>query len=419
MIEGEIIKFYREKMGLTQAMLGEGICTTTHVSKIERGKTAYSPDIIALFSDRLGININHEVQSFYNLEKKLHLWHDALIMKKEAQIEEGKAELEQMPFIEYSQYAAHYNLLRARYYFHHQNLDMVKQILTYVKKEFSDLSPFEKNLFYHLQGMYYISNYTSLSSEDHQKAIKVLKMINIDEYRNEEFYHHLAIAYHYGSSKILAYKYAEMALKFFQRTNNYLFAISSETLMLLQYGSELEMNFNEVVERYKDLIHNCEVLGDRERKAILLNNLGVKYFKREEYETALYYFEESINETENKKSINYLRRLCNYLETCTEGTLLEKEILLSVMKRALALAKMLKSPVHITLIKLFKLKAEGAREKYYQYLSDEALPFFYSTNNKFYIEQFGKKLYKYYIEIKEFQKAAELYESIEDTFVSM
>lgn len=414
MIEGEIIKFYREKMGLTQAMLGEGICTTTHVSKIERGKTAYSADIIAMFSDRLGINIHHEVQSFFNLEKKLHLWHDALIMKKEAQIEEIKAELEQMPFIEYSQYAAHYYLLRARYYFNHSNLEMVNQTLTYVKKEFHNLSSYEKNLFYHLQGMFYISNYASLSNEDHQKAIKVLKKINIDEYRNEEYYHHLALAYHFGSSKILAYKYAEMALKFFQRTNNYLFAISSETLMLLQYGSELEINFSEVVERYKDLIHNCDVLGDRERKAILLNNLGVKYFKRQEYETALYYFEESINVTENKKSVAYLRRLCNYLETCTEGALIEKEILLNILKRAASLAKALKSPVHSTLIKLFKLKAEGNLNKYYQFLDEEALPFFYSTNNKFYIEQFGKKLYKYFVEVKEYQKAAELYEKIED-----
>jgi HTH-type transcriptional regulator, quorum sensing regulator NprR len=419
MIEGEIIRFYREKMGLTQAMLGEGICTTTHVSKIERGKTAYSPDIIALFSDRLGINISQEVQSFYNLDKQLHQWHDALIMKRDTQIEEIKNELEQLPFIDYSQYAAHYHLLKVRYYFHHQNLEMVKQTINYVTKEFQELTSYEKNLLYHLQGMYYIQINTSLSNEDHQNAIKILKQINIDEYRNEEYYYHLAIAYHFGNSKILAYKYAEMALNFFKRTNNYLFAISAESLMLLQYGSELEMNFSEVVERYKNLIHNCDVLGTRDRKAILLNNLGVKYFKRAEYEQALYYFEESLNETEDSKSINYLRRLCNFLETCTEGSLMEKENLLKILKRGLALAKMLKSPVHITLIKLFKLKAEGNINQYYSFLAEVALPFFYSTNNKFYIEQFGKKLYRYYIETNQYQKAAELHEIVEQTFVNI
>lgn len=48
---GEIIKVFRERNGITQAQLGEGICTTTHVSKIENGKTAYSPEIITLFQN--------------------------------------------------------------------------------------------------------------------------------------------------------------------------------------------------------------------------------------------------------------------------------------------------------------------------------------------------------------------------------
>ncbi|HLR68979.1 MAG TPA: helix-turn-helix transcriptional regulator, partial [Virgibacillus sp.] len=60
-MEGEIIKFYREKQNLTQAQLGEGICTTTHVSKIERGKTSYSNEIITLFSKRLSIDIQQEI----------------------------------------------------------------------------------------------------------------------------------------------------------------------------------------------------------------------------------------------------------------------------------------------------------------------------------------------------------------------
>lgn len=412
MFEGEIIKFYREKMGLTQAMLGEGICTTTHVSKIERGKTAYSPDIITLFSERLGIDIYQEIQSFHLIENRLHQWHEALIMRKQNQIEELKAELDQMPFIAYSQYAAHYFLLKARYYFFHQNLEMVFQTIQYVQKEFGELSAYERNLLYHLKGMYYIQINASSSNEDHQKAIQLLKKINIEEYRNEEYYYHLGIAYHYGKSKILAYKYTELALTYFKRTNNYLLAISAETVMLLQYGSEVEMDFIEVVKRYTDLIHNCETLGARDRKAILLNNLGVKYFKRQEYDKAQEYFEKSMLETENQQSIHYLRRLCNYLETCTEGALLHKDILLKNLKKGATLAKVLKSPVHIILIKLFKLKAEKNLHQYYHYLVEEALPFFYSTNNNFYIEQYGKQLYKYYIETNQYQKATELSQTV-------
>lgn len=42
MLEGKIIKFYREFQGLKQKDLGDGICSSTHISKIERGLTEVS-----------------------------------------------------------------------------------------------------------------------------------------------------------------------------------------------------------------------------------------------------------------------------------------------------------------------------------------------------------------------------------------
>ncbi|MDQ0197746.1 helix-turn-helix domain-containing protein [Neobacillus ginsengisoli] len=55
MIEGKIIKFYREKAGLTQGQLVEGICFVTHLSKIERGITEYSGEITYLLFKRLTV----------------------------------------------------------------------------------------------------------------------------------------------------------------------------------------------------------------------------------------------------------------------------------------------------------------------------------------------------------------------------
>ncbi|WP_226676515.1 helix-turn-helix domain-containing protein [Rossellomorea aquimaris] len=101
---GEIIRFYREKAGLTQSQLGEGICTTTHVSKIERGKTAFSDEIISLFSERLGIDIHKESDSFQQVERQLHLWHNSIIMRRMNLVEKIKTELESSSFLESSKY---------------------------------------------------------------------------------------------------------------------------------------------------------------------------------------------------------------------------------------------------------------------------------------------------------------------------
>ncbi|USK33128.1 helix-turn-helix transcriptional regulator [Bacillus sp. F19] len=50
MLEGKLIKFYREKEGFTQGELVQGICSVTHLSKIERGITEYSGEITFLLS---------------------------------------------------------------------------------------------------------------------------------------------------------------------------------------------------------------------------------------------------------------------------------------------------------------------------------------------------------------------------------
>lgn len=69
MKEGLIIKLYRERAGLTQTQLGEGICSVTHISKIERGITQYSSEIISLICGRLNIDLNQEMEQYELLEK--------------------------------------------------------------------------------------------------------------------------------------------------------------------------------------------------------------------------------------------------------------------------------------------------------------------------------------------------------------
>ena len=96
MDKGKIIKFYRQKAKLTQEQLGYGICSNTHVSKIEQGKTDYSSEITSLFSKRLGINIEEELMRYKNIKRLLHSWHDAMIRQRDEEIETIKNELEKI-----------------------------------------------------------------------------------------------------------------------------------------------------------------------------------------------------------------------------------------------------------------------------------------------------------------------------------
>ncbi|MBM7588093.1 transcriptional regulator with XRE-family HTH domain [Bacillus pakistanensis] len=407
MLEGEIIKFYRETAGLTQAQLGEGICTATHVSKIERGKTAYSADIISLFSERLGIDIQKEIESLKGIDKQLQNWHTAIIMQRKNVVEKIKKELEASPFIDSSKYAAHYQLLKARYYILHQEGEKANSIIKDIQKQHPNLTPYERNLLHHIQGIYYLNNYNNSNSEHQQKAIQVLKEINIDEYGNPEYYYHLAVAYHCIDSKVMAYRYADKALRYFKKTNNFLRAINAESVMLLQIGSDVYLDFQEMVERYENLIHDSEMLGALDKKGLLLNNLGNEYKKRKEYALAKKYFKQALS-IEAETPISYLKRLSNYVDTCLEGKLSRKTTLLKKAKEGCSLAKQLDSKLYITLFKLLIYRIENNMEQYYSFIEEKALPQFQSSKHVLCINRYGKELYEYYVDSDQHLKALQL-----------
>ncbi|GIN85860.1 hypothetical protein J6TS2_22460 [Heyndrickxia sporothermodurans] len=402
---GEIIKFYRERNGLTQAQLGQGICTATHVSKIEHGKTAFSSEIIALFSERLQIDIQKEIESFQDIEKQLHHWHHLIILQRMKDIEKMKENLEASPFIHFSKYASLFHLLQARYYLLNEEDEKAFQILKALKNKQNELLPYEKNLLLHALGIYYL--FHSSNSKNEQKALQLLKRIKIEEYGNYEYYYHLAVAYHFMESKMMSYIYAEKALRHFKKTNNFLHAFNAESLILVQVGSEIYLDFKELEERYQNLIHDSEVLGAMNKKGMFLSNLGLEYYKREEYAQAQKCYDEALKLAE-KSSTTYLKRLYNYVNTCAEGKLLRKTILLKKAREGISLAKKFDNRLYLILFKLVMLNIENQLDKYYNYLEKYVLPYFKKNNEIRWINRFGKKLYDHYVETEQPLKAYDI-----------
>jgi HTH-type transcriptional regulator, quorum sensing regulator NprR len=407
MFAGEIIKFYRQKEGLTQEELGRGICSVTHVSKIERGQTPYASEIISLFSERLQIDIEKEIQRFENLENQLHYWHKVIIMQRMKEVEEVQKELVTIPIIGSSSYAALYNLLQARYYLLQQNFNMTYAILMRVQNDYPDLRPYEKNLLRHVWGIYYLLDYRNSKKESYQKAINILKEINRGEYGNLEYYYHLAAAYQWMNSYVLAYSYAEKALRYYKEVDNFLGALMAESIMLISIGSNVEHDFQEVEAAYHRLIHNSELLNKPDKKTMLLNNLGYEYYRRKDYRNAKRTFQDSLSLVK-KPSVLYLQRWYNYLKCSFEGKLMRKAELLKHAREGLSMAKVQEATVYKIVFRLLILQIEENDELYYQLIEKEALPYFESTKSEMLKNRFGKELYHYYVKMEQYDKAVQI-----------
>lgn len=401
MYEGKIIKFYREKAKLTQQQLGEGICSDTHVSKIERGMTDYSPEITLLFSKRLGINIEEEIKRYKDIKKLLNRWHDAIIKERFKEAESIKDELEQEPLIQITDYQILYDLLRVRYHLLHNNLKQTDTIIKAIQMKHKGLPPYESNLLKHILGIYYLSN------QDMKRAVNILKTISIEDYKNPEYYLNLASAYLAVNSKVMAYYYAEKSLQFFIRTNNFLKVIDAEMIMLMTRESDGHLDFQKIVEQYNALIHTCELCRVPEKKARLLHNLAFEHYDRHEYEVASRMYQQSMVLKE-KKSAVYLISLEGFIRSCFEGNLLSNNELIMLCQEGLSISSEIHQSLYTINFKLLLHLINNQLREYYSYLSTDALPYFKKCGYVTLVQRYEKELFNYYLKTDEKGKALEL-----------
>jgi HTH-type transcriptional regulator, quorum sensing regulator NprR len=401
MDKGKIIKFYRQKAKLTQEQLGYGICSNTHVSKIEQGKTDYSSEITSMFSKRLGINIEEELMRYKNIKRLLHCWHDAMIRERDEEIESIKNKLEEEPLLTISDYQVLYELLKARYYLLHHELRQADKIIKSIKKKHKHLPPHERNLLKHLSGMYY------LSKKDVVKALAALRTVDVDDYKNEEYFLTLAASYFASGSKVMAYYYAEKSLRSFINSNNLLKMIEAEIIMLMTRESDGDSDFQQKVEQYDALIQTCDLCHAFDKKARLLHNLAYEYYNRSKYESAKRLYEQSMNLKE-RNSTCYLTSLEGFIRSSHDGHLLTSNELEELVYEGISIARDLKEYLYTISFKLLHLLLNNQHTNYYNYLITNALPYIKKRGYVSLVQQYEKELFHYYIKTEETNKALEL-----------
>ena len=391
MIEGQIIKFYREKEGWTQSKLVQGICSVTHLSKIERGITEYSHEITTLLAKRLDINIEKEVRNYHQIHQKLIDWHEAMIMQRTENVERLKMEIEYEPLKDCSDFLNQYLLLHARYHLFKLQTDQAYQLLTTIPGQEVQLTTYEQSLCKHIWGIYYF-----LTGQFIQ-CIEVLKSINQDQYNHQEYFYHLAIAYHSIHSNITSYYYAEKALHYFRKTLNMLRIIDTETIMIVQLNTRELHDFEETKQKYETLLKTCDTCHSMDRKVKLINNFAFEHFRRKMYREASILYEEAIKLI-NKEDPMYLICLEGYVQACYKGKLLSDKMLLELANEGLQLAEEQHNKKESICFTLHIYSIQEDHEGYYHFLETKALPHIRESGETIFIDHYEKKLFQYYLQ---------------------
>ncbi|WP_096439766.1 helix-turn-helix domain-containing protein [Alteribacter populi] len=405
MLEGKIIKFYREQQQLKQSDIGLGICSNTHVSKIERGLTEVSGDIIDLLAKRLGIDMQKEIKNYLSLTSLLKKWEDAIIMHYKDKAKEVRVQIEDIKILHTPDFYHSYTLLLARYYLLNNKHHLVKPLIDEMDSS-TNHSPKEQNMLWHIKSIYSMKY-----KFDYDEAISYLRNVSIDEYNNHEYYYDFALAYHSINSRVLAYYYANLALQFFTKHRCFVRMIETEMLMLIQ----IEQEGNPVHTEYERLIEMTDSLGLIHQQALTLHNYAYQQVRLGNFKKASDLYYKSMKK-KDPESPFYLGSLEGFVNALTSDGKTSKARLLSLAEEGLSLANKISSETFIHLFTLHMYKIQEKKDLYYQYIETKAYPYFKENGNSLPSEHYQIVLFDYYMENKERDKANELAQALVDKY---
>jgi len=388
MLEGQIIKFYRERQSMMQKDLGIGICSSTHISKIERGLTEVSKETINFLSKRLCIDMETEIKTYMGLDSLLKKWHESIILKMKRKAKRIKKQLEAIALLQMPVIYRSYTLVLTRYYLFigqgHQATSLIAEM-----DKWSSLSLYEKYMLLHIKGI------NSLINKEFYKAISYFQGIDLTYYNNQEYYYHLAFAYHSLNSRVLAYYFAEKSLHFFTEVRSLTRMIEAEMLMMIQV--ERDELYDPKDTEYQRLIEMTENIGLDHQRAVLTHNLAYQKVRQGNYDKACEYYKQSMDIKDPHTAL-HIASLEGYINALTKQGSKSTEELLQLVETGIDLSEEITDPIYIHFFYLHKYNLQNEKELYYHYLEKEAFPYYQKMAHVRLFEHYAIKLFDYHME---------------------
>jgi HTH-type transcriptional regulator, quorum sensing regulator NprR len=364
---GKVIYYHRRKQNKTQEQLCQGICSVTHLSKIENNAKEANPKTLQLLCERLQISIEeenkkselvrHKLDEFYETMERLHQEKAALLF---TELQECKE------YVHCTDMIYLYELYMLRYYLLLHDFPRFEESSRGIHKYISKFSPFEAYVWDLLQAIYYGKK------EQFPQALLFLSRAEnkADDYRAKisEYYYFRSALHGHLCHYSLSIHYAYKALHVFQQTNNLLRMVHVKMILGVNF-----IYIGEYAKGKEMLVHilsDAEMLQDTETKALSLHNLGFLYYRQGNIEESLHYYSQALQYKEKNTASYYI----------TVSYLAEALISFSQNEKAAALLSEVldslhdqKSPRYIEL-KILYLEAAGTKKALIHYLIKHGLP---------------------------------------------
>ena len=259
---GSVIKYYRTKNKLTQSQLADGICSISHLSKIE--SNAYMPheSTIKALLLKMGVQLNSEVEKHRRLEKLLRNFIDCSLHYDFEMMRDIYRQLEmENDYIQSTDLINQYELYKFRFYIYNSDAEKAerqKKLLERMKASF--LAP------EHWVHQFFQSLYWSMVGEN-TRSLEFLDSLHlgiqsIPQKFEGEFYYQKARILVLADRYELSAHFAELAARFFQIHHNYIRLLHAQMLLAINYTRRNLLVQAESI--YEVLIRNTQLTKQAE-----------------------------------------------------------------------------------------------------------------------------------------------------------
>ncbi|MFJ8067305.1 helix-turn-helix domain-containing protein [Psychrobacillus sp. NPDC096426] len=395
------IKYFRTKSKLTQKELALGVCSVSHLSKIEHDIVEPSEDMFDIFCTKLGINktdiykeeeLLHYLQlNALNIHKLIRSGdkEKAILLYEEITV---KTSLNDWPIIRifYVLFGLRIALMKKEREVSFELYEEIVGIMEYAPE-------WMKPYYNRYCGLYhYMYGSLSQSLKLYKEAEKLTPESEI-----EDIYYQLALVHHMLGEYPMSTYYEEKALELFARRMDYEQCVNCQLLLGINYRKM--GNLEQAKETYLSILKKVEPLHNREIIAKVYHNLGMIYSDEGKLSETVTAFEISMDYRDNDHARvkTCYAILKEFLHDADETN---SKKWLNIGER---ISTDLKDKEYLIKFQVLKYKLEKLENDpiFEHYMLTVALPYFEERSDQQMIKEYIKELVRYYEECRQYKSA--------------
>ncbi|MFF2878027.1 helix-turn-helix domain-containing protein [Gottfriedia sp. NPDC057991] len=392
---GMMIFHHRKKLGWTQEKLCEGICSVSHLSKIENGTKEAGIETIELLLKRMQVEIDENDNIDEVTGQLKRLWNSI----ERADYDSSKMLFEELigkeESINYTNISNDFCITTWRYYIFIENLKMAKKKWKQLEAKKKKFSQYETIKYLFTLSIYCIKEKRyndSLLVMDEVQEITPNLEIDFQEYC---FYR--ALVYSFINQTSLSMYFCNKAIPIFLQNNNIKRILDAKMLLSLQL---IKSKFLDRAEQFLiEILDSSVILSDKTIHMSALHNLGYLYYHSNQHKKAIKYYQEYLS-TIQEDTEEYFLVISNIANNMM--IINDYETATKLLCKNLSKIKDKNSASYIRM-KVLLLEAKKDEANLVTYLREVGLPLWVQTNDH-------EKLIKYYDVVTDYY---EKHESLE------